>query len=152
MIIDINRDQLHTVSKLVEGAGLPVQDLWEVNWFRLVGWCENEIITGVAGLQQCGNWLLLRSVAIEQSCRCTGLAFNLVDTLHQRARAAGHTKIFLLTLDATDYFKKNFEYHRINKTNAPRDIALSGQFLHICPDSATLMEKFLLKHNQNDEQ
>jgi amino-acid N-acetyltransferase len=143
MIIDINRDQLHAVSRLVENAGLPVQDLWEVDWFGLIGWYENKQTTGVAGLQQCGGSLLLRSVAVEQSCRGTGLAFNLVDTLHQRAKAVGHTRIFLLTLDATDYFKQKFEYCRIDRTQVPGDIAQTGQFLHICPDSAILMEKQL---------
>jgi amino-acid N-acetyltransferase len=143
MIIDIDRNQLHAVSTLVEDSGLPVQDLWEVNWFGLIGWCENEKTTGVAGLQLCGSSLLLRSVAVERSCQGTGLAFNLVDTLHQRAKAVGHEQIFLLTLDAADYFEQNFEYYRIDRTHAPRDIALSGQFLHICPDSAILMVKSL---------
>ncbi len=144
MIFDLDRQYLETFEQILIRAGLPTEDIRQVDWLALIGQRNQTATVGVAGIQQCGNHLLLRSVVVERSYQGKGLASVLVNILHQRAQDAGYANIYLLTLDAAEYFRKKFDYKIINRTQAPEEIARSGQFLHICPASAMLMNKTLI--------
>lgn len=140
MIINLPQSRLDEAEPILAASGLPVSDLFTCNWFALLGWEENSRLVGMAGLEQCGDVLLLRSVAVAADKRGRGIAASLVDELHSRARAAGHVRSYLLTTDAGKYFEDRFGYSGLGRVDAPDGILHSTQFTRLCPDSAQLLE------------
>ena len=81
-------DDLRAVEALLEGAALPVAGVAE--WLPQFVVAENEgRIVGVAGIELYGTSALLRSVAVEQDWRGSGVGRQLVDRLLSDAQARG---------------------------------------------------------------
>ena len=66
---------------------------------------EGELI-GVAGLEVYGASALLRSVAVEDGWRGSGVGKALIDRALDQARQAGIEDVFLLTTTAERYFPR----------------------------------------------
>ena len=130
------------VQDLLLTAELPVDDLGPD---KLAGFLiaeDENVMVGLIGLEVLGTVGLLRSLVVERSARNTGLGGKLVCALESAAEAAGIAELWLLTIDAEQFFRRhNFEI--IDRTAAPAEIRRTGEFSTLCPDTAYLMRKLL---------
>jgi amino-acid N-acetyltransferase len=131
------------IARLLGDAGLPAEDLGAAGNadFEVALDGEGRIV-GVAGLEVCGEDALLRSVAVVPDWRGRGLGERLVARREAAARNAGVRMLYLLTLAATDFFR------RCGYADQPRDLvpaAIAGhaQFQGLCPASAQCLGKRL---------
>lgn len=96
-------------------------------------------VIGVAGVEDCGLYGLLRSVAVDSKWRSHGVARRLVDRLIEDARRAGKSELYLLTTTAEGYFP-NFGFEATTRDAVPDPIRATEEFTTVCPASATVMK------------
>ncbi|MGQ0561571.1 MAG: arsenic resistance N-acetyltransferase ArsN2 [Gemmatimonadota bacterium] len=125
------------IEHLLEAAGLPTTGVRETLTGFLVAE-DGEDVVGVAGMEWCGEYGLLRSVAVEPQWRSHGVARRLVDRLIEDARARSISALYLLTTTAEGYFP-NFGFQTTTRAAVPDPIRATGEFQHACPASATAM-------------
>jgi arsenate reductase (thioredoxin) len=127
------------VSQLLTSNKLPVEDIDKAlpNFFVAV---VNNQIAGVIGLEKYDHYGLLRSMATSALHRNQGIASKLVDALFKYAKAIGLKEMYLLTETAKEYFTKK-EFIIIQRNQVPDAVKESPEFSHICPVSATVMNK-----------
>lgn len=142
----IPKDRFSVVEGLVEQCGLPVSDLNQVNWYCFALLEQKGKIIALGGLEATGKELLLRSVAVDSDYRNQRFAEKIVFELFNAIDNSQYSEVYLMTLDAEDYFSRRFAFASIERDAAPEDIRNSTQFLGVCPASATLMKKNL-KHD-----
>jgi len=103
-------------------------------------------LVGVAGVEECEEFGLLRSTAVSPEWRGRGLGRQLV----QRAIAESDTKgvqaLYLLTTTAEQYFP-SFGFARTTRDDVPDAIRRTGEFTGACPASATVMVYELGRRN-----
>ena len=99
-------------------------------------------IVAVAGVEVHGRSGLLRSVVVNPAERGRGYARQLCERLAMRARGQGLEALYLLTLDAEEYFAR-LDFRRLERHRAPVEIRACREFRELCPDSATLMRRAL---------
>jgi amino-acid N-acetyltransferase len=95
-------------------------------------------VVGVAGVELHRPFGLLRSVAVAENLRGSGLGGALVQNRLRWAADQDLTALYLLTLDAADYFKR-FGFRSLSREDAPPTIRRSQEFETLCPDTATVM-------------
>ena len=130
------------VQALLLAADLPIDDLGPE---RLGGFliAQDEIATvGLIGLEVMGTVGLLRSLVVARNARNTGLGGKLVGSLEAAAVAAGIAELWLLTIDAEQFFQRH-EFEIIDRTAAPDEIRQTDEFSALCPGTAHLMRKSL---------
>jgi amino-acid N-acetyltransferase len=91
-------------------------------------------------MEQYGEYGLLRSMVVHPDFRNQQIAADLVDTLEQRATAAGLKALYLLTETASGYFSRK-GFSTVQRETVPDAIKVSSEFSHVCPVSATVMVK-----------
>jgi L-amino acid N-acyltransferase YncA len=91
-----------------------------------------------AGLEVYGSTALLRSVAVHQNERSTGLGQEIVRQLLDRAYAAGLKTVVLLTTTADRFFSR-FGFVRVTRAEMPSEVFASPEFQGVCPSSSTVM-------------
>ena len=99
-------------------------------------------IAGSVGLEVCGDFGLLRSLALSESLRGQGLGIQLVKHIEGNARSRQIRSLYLLTTTADRFFTRN-GYQAIPRESAPAPIQETAEFQSICPDSAVCMFKEL---------
>jgi N-acetylglutamate synthase-like GNAT family acetyltransferase len=99
---------------------------------------DGEDIVGVAGIERCGEFGLLRSVAVDEKWRGHGVARRLVDRLIETSRAQSLIGLYLLTTTAEGYFP-NFGFQTTSRDAVPDPVRATDEFQHACPASATVM-------------
>ena len=99
---------------------------------------DGEDIVGVAGVERCGEFGLLRSVAVDEKWRGHGVARRLVDRLIDQSKAQSMAGLYLLTTTAEGYFP-NFGFQTTSRDAVPDPIRATDEFQHACPASATVM-------------
>lgn len=97
---------------------------------------------GIVGLELFKTVGLLRSLAVVQSRRRTGLGSKLVAHAEDYARGQGIKSLYLLTNTAETFFIHR-GYQCTRRDNAPRAIQETREFSEICPVSSILMVKHL---------
>lgn len=126
---------------LLKTSGLIIHDLQpELDNFW-VATSGGEII-GVIGFEAFEDSGLLRSLAVSEPHRGQGVAARLCTHLSDIAAQRNIRTLFLLTTTAETYFRKQ-GFRAIDRAEVPPDIRNTGQFRHLCPDSATVMRKDL---------
>lgn len=85
---------------------------------------------------------LLRSVAVDEAHRGTGLGKQLVAAMEEHARKAGVLDMYLLTTTAEAFFA-SLGYRKLTRADAPAGIAATEQFSSLCPSSSSFMLKSL---------
>lgn len=131
------------VQDLLLASGLPVDDLGadKLDGFLIAEHDNNTV--GLIGLEIYGTVGLLRSLVVEKRARRTGLGGKLVGSLESAAETAGIAELWLLTIDAEQFFQRhNFEI--VERTAAPDEIRQTDEFSSLCPDTAYLMRKTLV--------
>jgi amino-acid N-acetyltransferase len=133
---------LETVVALLTNARLPASDitLEQLEHFHYAG--AKDAPTGIVGLEIYGPVALLRSLAVVENARSTGLGRALAEHAERYAQAHGVTQLYLLTTTAESFFA-NRGYLRIDRDKAPKSIQATREFSGICPASSTFMVKRL---------
>ena len=132
---------LPNVLDLLGRAHLPTAGVAQSLPHFIVAEREGELI-GVAGLEVYGASALLRSVAVEDSWRGTGVGRTLIDRALGQARQAGIHDIFLLTTTAEHYFPR-FGFACVGRDEVTAEVRASVEFQDACPASAVVMRKSL---------
>lgn len=94
---------------------------------------------GVAGLEQHGQYALLRSLAVVESSKGLGMGEALCRKVIAYARKRGLRQVYLLTKTARDFFQRRLGFRITARKYAPDAIRQSDEFRVCCPDSAALM-------------
>jgi len=126
--------------ELLIEAGLPVADLTLDHFKSFFVASAESAIVGLIGLESFSRTGLLRSLVVEESYRGLGLGRRLVDKLERVAIDLGVAEVWLLTVDADQFFAQ-LGYSVSDRAAAPDVIAKTPEFVSLCPGGAVLMKK-----------
>lgn len=101
---------------------------------------ESGNVIGCVGLEICGEYALLRSLAVSLAFRSEGIAGNLLSSMEVYAIQHNVSYLYLLTITAENYFSRR-NFFKIEKAEAPESIRHTKEFLGLCPASAICMYK-----------
>ena len=101
-------------------------------------------LVGVAGYERYGTDILLRSVAVSEPWRSTGIGARLTADRLAHAKAEGWGAAYLLTDTARGYWERH-GFSQIDRQAAPEPITRSHEWSAACPLSATAMFHSLLE-------
>jgi amino-acid N-acetyltransferase len=138
-IHDIDYDA--AVVRLLRDGGLPTADLPHAR-VRFLGAVDGSRLLGCVALEDCGDDVLLRSLAVAPSARGAGLGAALLAAAERSASARGRRDLYLLTTDAAAFFAAR-GYASAGRGEAPSGIASTAQFSGLCPASSYFMRKRL---------
>jgi amino-acid N-acetyltransferase len=100
---------------------------------------DGDRIIGVAGIEDCGEYGLLRSAAVAPEARNQGVGRRLVEELISTAKTEGRQGLFLLTTTAARYFPL-FGFVETTRGDVPSSVRATKEFTEACPASATVMK------------
>lgn len=132
-------EDLPRIAGLLVSAGLPGRGIAAAHCFVAAAGGE---VAAAAGLEPYGDVGLLRSVVVAPAHRGRGLGRRLCERVAERAAELGVRELYLLTLDARDYFAA-LGFTSIDRQAAPSAIRACEEFRVLCPDSAVLMRRRL---------
>ncbi len=130
------------VRALLQGAGLPIDDLNATRAPDFIVACDGARVVGAVALERHGDVALLRSLVVDPDYRRHGVGCKLVTAAEQRARALGIAQLVLLTQTAEAFFARR-GYEKIARSGAPAAVQSSHEFATLCPASAVCMRKEL---------
>jgi N-acetylglutamate synthase-like GNAT family acetyltransferase len=125
---------------LLRRSGLAETDVAERWGHYFVVHEDDGRVVGVAGLEVHGDDGLLRSVAVNTDYRRQGLGASLVEAALSRAGRLELRSVFLLTIDARDYFSR-LGFSDCPREEAPPAIRESWEFTTGCPSTAAFMRR-----------
>jgi amino-acid N-acetyltransferase len=131
---------LPAVLALLRRADLPAAGISESALADFVVAEESGALVGVAGLELYPESALLRSVAVEESWRGTGVGRALIDEALDRSQERGIRDVFLLTTTAEHYFPR-FGFICVGRDAVPETVKASAEFCGACPETAVVMRK-----------
>ncbi len=137
-----NNPDEQAVKRLLIDAQLPIADLTASHMQHFLGCGTWPAIDGVIGLELFGETALLRSLAVAQHTRGTGLGKQLVAEAERYARSRGVKALYLLTTTAERFFDR-LGYNRIEREAVPDSIKATPEYAGICPASSAVMCKTL---------
>ncbi len=129
--------ELLSASKLV-----PLDDTAQFGPQYAVAVNEDGTLVGVAGYERYGADILLRSVAVSESWRSTGIGARLTMDRLAHAKAQGCESAYLLTDTARGYWERH-GFSEIDRQVAPAAVTRSHEWSAACPVSATAMFRSL---------
>jgi amino-acid N-acetyltransferase len=137
---------LPAVLGLLERAGLPTDGVVAGALPEFVVAEDEGKLVGAAGLEVYGESALLRSVAVEERWRGSGVGRALIDRALDRSKERGVHDIFLLTTTAEHYFPR-FGFACIGRESVPRGVQASPEFQGACPSTAVVMRRSIEGHS-----
>ena len=141
---------LTAVEDLLNKSDLPLDGVRESLRSFVVAERDGKIV-GVAGLEPCGDYGLLRSAAVDPEWRGRGLGRTLVERVIFNAESTGLRALYLLTTTAKKYFP-TFGFHETTRDAVPAAVQATAEFSGACPSSATVMKLPLAVRPQRSEQ
>lgn len=94
---------------------------------------------GIIGLEQFGEIGLLRSLVIFDKYRNHGYGKEICNCLFDYAKNKKIKEIYLLTVTAKNFFEK-IGFSLVKRKHVPEEIKNTGEFSHLCPDSAACLK------------
>lgn len=133
---------LATAQTWLAAAELPTEDLTATDMDAFLFASAEGKPVGMIGLESFSNIGLLRSLIVDEQHRGSGLGAYLVAALEAKASADGVSELWLLTIDADQFFARH-GYETKERVDVPITIQYSAEFSLLCPDDAVLMSKNL---------
>jgi amino-acid N-acetyltransferase len=99
---------------------------------------EGDRLVGCAAIEVYGTAGLLRSVAVDDAQRGTGIGARLTQAALALARTRGLTMLYLLTETAAGFFPR-FGFRPIARDAVPTAVRRSVEFTGACPESAAAL-------------
>jgi amino-acid N-acetyltransferase len=137
-IIPLGIDEWPEANALLAANGLPAADFPPA--VLLLGLRDASGLEGIAGLEICGRVGLLRSLAVRQDRRQSGLGSALVLEAERLAAFEGVEALYLLTTTAEEFFTHR-GYTPESRDRAPDAIRRTSEFSRVCPSSAAFLWK-----------
>jgi amino-acid N-acetyltransferase len=134
-------EDLPAVLSLLGRADRPTAGVADAFSHFIVAESEGRLI-GAVGLELYGGSALLRSAAVEESWRGSGVGRVLVDRALDLARQHRIEDVYLLTTTAEHYFPK-FGFACVSRETVAEGVQSSVEFQTACPASAVVMRKTL---------
>jgi len=131
-------EDLSAVEDLLTRSDLPLDGVRESLRSFVVAEREGKLV-GVAGLEECGDDGLLRSIAVDPEWRGRGLGRTLVERVIADAESIGLRALYLLTTTADKYFP-TFGFRKTTRDAVPAPVQATAEFSGACPSSATVMK------------
>lgn len=131
------------IRRLLAAADLPVADLTPQMLADFMLAESDGLTVGLVGVQVFDKIGLLRSLIVASSARGAGLGSKLLAAIEVAARNAGLEELWLLTIDAENYFLRH-EFEISPRDRAPERIRSTAEFRDLCPGDAHLMRKTLI--------
>jgi amino-acid N-acetyltransferase len=131
------------VEELLTKTDLPVEGVKDTIGSFVVAESEGRVV-GVGGVERCGDFGLLRSVAVDPAARSRGVGAAMTEWLIADSEASGLHALYLLTTTAENYFP-SFGFDKTTRESVPVAIKQTAEFRDICPSSATVMRRELKK-------
>ena len=122
---------------LLADNGLPTAGLLGHLESGVVARLEGRVVA-CAAIEIYPDGALLRSVAVEDTLRGSGLGHQVVRAALDVARERGTTAVYLLTTTADGFFPR-FGFRRIVRAEVPAAVQTSVEFQSACPASAVIM-------------
>jgi amino-acid N-acetyltransferase len=133
-------DDLPVVRELLRAASLP-EDV-EPHFANFLVAERNGAVVGAVGLELLGQRALLRSLVVGTGSRNIGMGTSLAEEAIRRARSASINELFLLTIDAADFFER-LGFEHLPHADAPPEVRATREFSELCPSTARLMRRVL---------
>ena len=130
-------DEIPAVLALLSACRLPLDGVEAHADTLLVARVDGTIV-GSAALEMYGDAALLRSVAVAESLRGTGLGQRLTRAALDLARSKCVSSVFLLTETAGSFFPR-FGFRPVTRADVPVSVQQSMEFRSLCPASALVM-------------
>jgi len=134
-------DDLAGVEQLLVASSLPIAGVAEALGDFLVATHDGAVV-GVVGVEQCSDYGLLRSTAVDAAWRSRGLGRQLVERAIASAEANGLHALYLLTTTAERYFP-SFGFAPTTREQVPDVVRQTVEFRGACPASAVVMVRSL---------
>ncbi len=131
---------LPAVLGLLTQAGLPTEGVDTEALRDFVIAEDGDTAVGVVGLEVYRESALLRSAAVEESWRGSGVGRALIDRALALSKERGIRDVFLLTTTAEHYFPP-FGFACIGRESVPEAVRASAEFRGACPSTAVVMRK-----------
>ena len=131
-----------TATRWLRSAGLPTDDLTVDHMTAFLLAASGDKPIGMIGLEGFGTIGLLRSLVVDRDNRSGGIGRRLVAALEAKAVGEGIRELWLLTIDADNYFR-TLSYEVRDRDDAPTAIRETPEFSSLCPGDAVLMSKVL---------
>lgn len=125
------------VEALLVAARLPLDGASDHLANFVVGERDGRMLC-VGGFEQYGKVALLRSMAVEDYQRGTGIGQQLLESVRALARGQGVAELYLLTTTAANFFGRH-GFSVIARAETPLALQASREFQGVCPASATAM-------------
>lgn len=125
------------IEALLRGFGLPIPAAGEPAVEFLVAVRAHEIV-GCAGWERHGAQALVRSVAVRDDLRRTGIGRRLIESVRAELLARGVRDLILVTLSAADFFSR-LGFRAIPRDVVPEAVRASPEFAMHCCASGTWM-------------
>lgn len=133
-------DDRGEVGALLRGARLGVEDLDTAFPGGYVVAESGGRVVGVAGIERYGPHALLRSVAVAEVLRGSGVGEALVRDRLAAAEADGAQDVWLLTTTAERWFPR-FGFVHAERAMVPAPLQASAEVSHACPASAAVLRR-----------
>lgn len=132
-------DDRVAIGELLSGSKLvPLDQTAQFGPQYAVATTDDGVLVGVAGYERYGSEILLRSVAVAESWRSTGIGRQLTTDRLAHASSQGCKAAYLLTDTAIGYWER-YGFSKIDRLAAPASITQSHEWSAACPASATAM-------------
>jgi N-acetylglutamate synthase-like GNAT family acetyltransferase len=96
-------------------------------------------LVATAALELYGEAALLRSVAVADAARRTGIGERITRATLEVAHQRGVRAVYLLTTTAAHFFARHFGFRRIPRDEVPASVRRSVEFTSVCPATADVM-------------
>lgn len=130
-------NDLTQIERLLIASSLPTTGIADVLCRFFVAEHDGAIV-GVVGVEECCEYGLLRSTAVDDAWRSKGLGRQLVERAIHDAESRGVKALYLLTTTAERYFP-SFGFSTITRDQVPVSVQATAEFCNVCPASATVM-------------
>src|SRR4051794_21651164 len=130
-------NDLAAIEQLLVASKLPTDGVADALCGFLVAEHDGALV-GVVGVEECGEYGLLRSTAVANEWRSRGLGRQLVERAIAEAESRGVQALYLLTTTAERYFP-SFGFTTITRDQVPEPVRATSEFTDICPSSSTVM-------------
>ncbi len=141
-LVPCSGNDLVAVRSLLEEAGLGGMDIKRDMLRHFVAVKNGGTLIGCGGLVPLGKNGLLRSIALVETHRGSGMGTAVVQALERRARHRGITTLFLLTATAETFFR-SLGYTAASPDDAPGTIGETIARGCACLEGAVFMRKDL---------
>ena len=137
-------DDLPAIEALLVASSLPLAGVAGALGSFLVAEYDGAIV-GVVGVEECCDYGLLRSTAVDAAWRSRGLGRRLVERAIASAESKGLRALYLLTTTAEHYFP-SFGFAPTTRDDVPEVVRETVEFRSACPASAVVMVRPIAAH------